>query len=332
MKYVLIGGSGFIGQHFIKALGDKMAINLDIDSGVNDTPFDYCNILDEENLKEVDLSKWAELTIIHLAAVHFDFQTKYFETNVKGTRNVIDFLSKHGNIKKYVYFSSVATYGDSINGKDEHALQEPYNDYGKSKLEAEKLILEWHKKFNHIQTVIVRPAVVFGEFNFGNVFNLIQQLRSGFFAIIGSGENIKSIAYAPNLVKSVLFTLTNVNEPLFIYNYSDYPQLKISEQCDNILRALEKKSPPIKIPLILTKLITKPIDLLEKLTGRDLKVNSMRVKKFTVPTFFNSDLIREKGYVQQYSIEEALSLTIKWIETTDTKKLRDKWIKKASKL
>ena len=61
-----------------------------------------------------------------------------------------------------------------------------------------------------MQTIIVRPAVVFGEYNFGNVYNLIMQIKSGLFFVIGNGKNIKSIAYAGNLVDSVLFSLKNL--------------------------------------------------------------------------------------------------------------------------
>ena len=138
--------------------------------------FKYCDILNYSDLESINLSKWSELTLIHLAAVHFDFQTTFYETNVKGTSNVLKFISNHDNIKKYVFFSSVATFGDSEIGKDESSPQTPNNDYGKSKLEAEKLIKSWHITNQKIQTIIIRPAVVFGEFNFGNVFNLFQQI------------------------------------------------------------------------------------------------------------------------------------------------------------
>ena len=56
------------------------------------------------------------------------------------------------------------------------------------------------QKNQRLQVIIVRPAVVFGEYNFGNVYNLIKQIKSGVFALIGDGKNIKSIAYADNLV------------------------------------------------------------------------------------------------------------------------------------
>jgi len=330
MKYILIGGSGFIGQHFFKKLGKKIVLNLDIDSGINNIEFDYCDILNYSDLESINLSKWPELTVIHLAAVHFDFQTTFYETNVTGTRNVLKFLSNQDNIAKYVFFSSVATFGDSEIGKDENSLQIPNNDYGKSKLEAEKLIKNWHNNHQRIQTIIIRPAVVFGEFNFGNVFNLFQQIRSKKFAIIGNGENIKSIAYSGNIVDSVMFSLEHITDSLFTYNYCDYPQKNISEQ-SNLISYLLGYKKPLKVPFWITKFITIPIDILEKILKIDLKINSMRVKKFTTPTYFIADKIRDKGFKQNISIKNAFLKTNLWIGSVDINSLRTIWLKKASK-
>ena len=331
MKYILIGGSGFIGQHFFNKLNEKIVLNLDIDSGVNNIEFKYCDILNYSDLESINLSKWPELTVIHLAAVHFDFQTTFYETNVTGTRNVLKFLSNHDNITKYVFFSSVATYGDSVTGKDENSIQLPNNDYGKSKLEAEKLIKNWHNNHQRIQTIIIRPAVVFGEFNFGNVFNLLQQIRSKNFAVVGNGENIKSIAYSGNIVDSVIFSLEYITDSLFTYNYCDYPQKNISEQSNLISDLLGYKN-PFKIPFWITKFITIPIDILEKILKIDLKINSMRVKKFTIPTYFIADKIRSRGFIQKTSIKKAIQNTSSWIESVDISLLRNIWYKKASKL
>ena len=157
------------------------------------------------------------------------------------------------------------------------------------------MIINWKKTNSKIKTIIVRPAVVFGEYNFGNVFNLINQINSGIFAIIGNGKNIKSIAYAPNLVESVLFSIINIKDDLFIYNYSDYPQKNIKDQSFLISRMCGKNK-PFTIPLVFTKLVTLPVDFLEKIIVKDLKINSKRLKKFTVSTNFKSDLIRRRGF------------------------------------
>ncbi len=331
MKYILVGGSGFIGKHFQNVLKSDVILNIDINSGVFNSKFTKGDILDDRFFNEIDINTNEDITLIHLAAVHFDFQKQFFQTNVEGTKNVLRFVKSCANIKNYVFFSSVATYGNSEDGKSEKSIQDPINDYGKSKLEAEKLILDWHKVNHNRKVIIIRPAVVFGEFNFGNVYNLIQQIKTGFFAIIGDGKNIKSIAYAKNVVDSVIFCLENINEKLFIYNYCDYPQMSIESQSNLISNSLSKNK-PFKIPLMLTKLFTLPIDILEKIIGVDLKINSMRVKKFTTSTFFISNKLRELGFVQRFSIKEAINNTNEWICSVNISDLRNKWFKNASRL
>ena len=89
------------------------------------------------------------------------------------------------------------------------------------------------------------------------------------------------------------------NKKQFIYNYCDYPQQNINSQ-SLMISKIKIKEKPIKIPLWLTKIFTIPVDLIEKFIGKDLKINSMRVKKFITPTFFISDKIRKHGFIQNY--------------------------------
>ena len=158
-----------------------------------------------------------------------------------------------------------------------------------------------------------------------------MQIKSKIYAIIGSGKNIKSIAYVKNIVDSVIYCVNELNEKNIIYNYSDYPQLDTESLSFKISENLSIKK-PFKIPLILTKLISYPIDFLEFLTSKDLKINSMRIKKFTKPTNFNSDLIRKMGFKPKYDLDNSIDRTINWIDENNVKHLRDVWYSKAKKL
>ena len=331
MKYILTGGSGFIGSHFLKKLGDSVILNYDIERpALLNKTHKKINILDKRKFLSDKVKVNSKTTLIHLAAVHFDFQNKFYETNVEGTKNVLKFIKKN-NIEVFVFFSSVAIYGNSFNGKDEKSEKTPINAYGKSKLKAEEIIKDWSKNNPQCKVIIIRPAVVFGENNFGNVYNLIIQIKSKFYAIIGSGQNIKSIAYVKNVVESVLFAINNIDNMYFEYNYSDYPQISTEELSKKICDQL-KISYPFKIPLILTYFLTFPIDILEKFFRTDLKFNSNRVKKFTDSTFFISDKIRNRGFMPTFNLEVSLSNTIDWISNNKVKELRSNWYSKAKKL
>ena len=330
MKYILTGGSGFIGTHFTNNLQKDIYYNIDIDDPKVKNNHLKLDINDRKSLLNIKLDNDNNFALIHLAAVHFDFQKGYYETNVNGTKNILEFIEKN-EIKTFVFFSSVAVYGNSENGKNEKSEKKPTNDYGKSKWQAEEIIRQWHKNNKYCKIIIVRPAVVFGEYNFGNVYNLITQIKSKMYAIIGSGKNIKSIAYAKNLVDSVMFALKNVNTNYFEFNYCDYPQLTTLELSNIISENLNYKK-PLRIPLIVTKLISLPIDILEKILKRDLKFNSERIKKFTKFTYFASDKIRDLGFKPNYNMRESIKNTLNWIYSNDTNKLRKDWYSKAKKL
>ena len=92
------------------------------------------------------------------------------------------------------------------------------------------------------------------------------------------------------------------------------------------------KTKPFKIPYFLTKIVSFPLDIIEKIFNKDLKFNSMRLKKFTISTNFKSDRIRKFGFTPRYNTIKSLQNTINWIIKNDVKKMRKKWFKKASKL
>ena len=101
MKYILTGGSGFIGAHFSQKLKDNIELNIDIEKPDFDDNHLNINILDKKALMDIQIDNNNDHCLIHLAAVHFDFQKGYFETNVDGTKNILEFVKKN-KIKRFV--------------------------------------------------------------------------------------------------------------------------------------------------------------------------------------------------------------------------------------
>ena len=321
MRHVLIGGSGFIARRLRKELKHHEVIIVDkrrpheIMDNESYVQWD----IREEFVGNIDLGPNA--VIHHLAAVHFDFQTNFYETNVEGTKKVIEAFSSYS---KWIFYSSVATFGDSALIRDEASIQQPANDYGKSKLLMEQAIFDKIRSESlKGQIVIVRPGVVYGEWNFGNVFNLMW-LSSRFLPIGLSSNPIKSMAYVNNLVSSTLFALEKAEDgaPL-VYNYVDYDQLGTKD----LLRLIGKAngSKPLYIPFRFVLGVSYILNLPFKFVGKDFLASPMRVKKFAQPTHFKADKIRELGFVQPVKPEEAVKRTINWIGSNDVKALRADW-------
>ena len=162
MKVGIIGGSGFVGSLLIGSLNRFEKYNLD----KNLSPFyneitQVGNILDKKVVEQFVNGK---NLIVLLAAEHRDDvspKSLYYDVNVQGTKNVLEAMDRAG-IKNLIFTSSVAVYGLNKNNPDEEHPKNPFNHYGKSKWQAEKLIKEWFDKDPTAKSVtIIRPTVIF---------------------------------------------------------------------------------------------------------------------------------------------------------------------------
>jgi nucleoside-diphosphate-sugar epimerase len=86
---------------------------------------------------------------------------------------------------------------------------------------------------------IVRPTVVFGEGNRGNVYILMQQVALGKFLMVGSGKNFKSMAYVGNVVSFIFHTLS-LGPGVHIFNYVDGPDLSTKDLIEHVRQGLGK--------------------------------------------------------------------------------------------
>ena len=196
----LIGGSGFIGTKVMDLLKEQhKIINLDKNQSSRYPEFtrigDVRNSEDLKQLwKENDPAASGKNYVLLLAAEHRDDVSPtslYYDVNVSGTRQVLAAMEEK-NINKIIFTSSVAVYGLNKENPSEDHPTDPFNHYGKSKWEAEEVLREWYQKDPQNRTlVIIRPTVVFGPGNRGNVYNLLKQIASGKFLMIGKGDNKK---------------------------------------------------------------------------------------------------------------------------------------------
>ncbi len=313
-KILVTGGSGFIGYHLHNDLAHDRIINLDLE----EPDFDYDSTFIRGDVRDAAIVKNAIKgcdAIWNMAAAHKDFgisRDEYFSINEQGMRILTEAATVE-NIKKFVFFSSVAVYGDSNEPRTEGSSTHPSNDYGASKLAAEKVLEAWAAEDSSREVLIIRPVVVYGERNYGNLYRLVKQIGKGQYVNIGAGMNIKSIAYVKNLVEAVLYLLDHMKSGVSIYNYADEPQLTSRLIGETIAAALGK-SKPMSLPYWLVYSLALPFDLIKKITGKDLLVSSNRVQKLTMSTHFRAEKIRETGFKPIFSNIEGLQNMAKWFE------------------
>ena len=248
MSITIIGGSGFVGSFLINELRDYKVHNLD----KNSSPF-FDNITingDIRSLDQIKIPRFSE-SIVLLAAEHRDDISPislYYDVNVQGTKNVLDKMDEYG-IKNLIFTSSVAIYGLNKTNPDENHPQDPFNHYGKSKWQAEKIIRAWYDKDPEGKSVtIIRPTVIFGERNRGNVFNLLRQISFGKFIMIGKGQNKKSMAYVGNVVRFIKNRLEKKEKGYNVFNYADKPDFNMNELVSVIEEKMKLNIPKFRIP------------------------------------------------------------------------------------
>ena len=171
----IIGGSGFVGTNLIDILGVEKCSNLDKAQSLKyDSITTIGNICSKNDIYIPDNID----SVVLLAAEHRDDITPtslYYEVNVNGTKNVLSAMDKAG-VKNLIFTSSVAIYGLNKDKPDENHTHDPFNHYGKSKWQAELMIKQWYEKDPENKSVtILRPTVIFGKKNRGNVYNLLKQ-------------------------------------------------------------------------------------------------------------------------------------------------------------
>lgn len=254
-------------------------------------------------------------TVVLLAAEHRDDVSPtslYYDVNVQGTKNVLAAMDKN-NVKSIIFTSSVAIYGLNKENPDEGHPHDPFNHYGKSKWQAEEVLREWYEKAPEERSLtIIRPTVIFGERNRGNVYNLLRQISSGKFAMIGSGNNYKSMAYVGNVVEFIKYRLQNETVGYQVYNYIDKPDLSMNQLISEVEKSLNKKVPSIHLPYAVGIMGGLCFDLLSKVTGKKYTISSVRVKKFCATTQFDATKVHSSGFIAPYSLSQGLDRTLQY--------------------
>lgn len=311
----MIGASGFVGTRLIDLLKSEPTCEL---KNVDLLPSHFFNditvIGDVRNQEQMDIELSGADVVVLLAAQHRDDVSPvslYYDTNVGGMEVTLKAMEKNG-CRRIVFFSSVAVYGLNKNNPDENHEKDPFNHYGKSKWQAEQVLQKWYENHPDWNVNIIRPTVIFGERNRGNVYNLLSQISGGKFLRVGKGTNRKSMAYVGNIVAFVKYMIEECQEGYNVFNYIDKPDFTMNELVDLVENVLGKHIPAVHFPYWLGMAGGYCFDLLAKITGKKLAISSVRVKKFCATTEFDSSKMLSTGFKAPYSLKEGLSRTLEF--------------------
>jgi nucleoside-diphosphate-sugar epimerase len=320
MKACVTGATGFIGYQLVQRLlaAGHSVTGLDLiapAAGQTLPTFIQGDIRDPEAVRRAIAGADA---VFSLAAAHHDFgidQATYFAVNETGSQVLCDELDRAG-IRRVCWYSSCAVYGDCPAPRHEGATPRPNGHYGASKLRGEHVFRKWVDKGDGRCALIIRPTITFGPGNVANMYSLIRQIASGRFVVAGNPTNYKSLSYVENLIDATMYLWSRHKDGFDLFNFVEKPDLTSLEIAQTIASALGKNRPGPRLPLWLVLLMAKPFDLATAVTGKDLGVSSMRVKKlFLWDTQFEADKLRQAGFTSPIDVREGLRRMVDWWQT-----------------
>ncbi len=286
MNILITGIHGFVGSNLVNSLkGEHCIFGLDIISPDKDgviKTFSYKE-LDENKLPKVD-------AIIHLAGKAHDTKKQtqaqvYFDINTELTKKVYNYYL-NSDISKFIFFSSVKAVADKVIGDvlTEDVCPVPVGPYGESKVAAENYILS--NMPSEKQVYILRPCMIHGPGNKGNLNLLYKFVEKGIPWPLGAYENLRSFISIDN-VSFIIAELLKNNINSGIYNIADDEPLSTNKLIEIICVSLGRRSHIWKLPVTLINYTAKiggicklPLnqERLDKLT-ENYVVSNIKLKK-----------------------------------------------------
>lgn len=311
MNILITGIHGFVGSNFVAAFKDKLTIyGLDIISPAKDGVVKTFSWHELNDIPNVDV-------VIHLAGKAHDTKNKtdsksYFDINLGLTIQIYDWFLQ-SSAKKFIFFSSVKAVADSVKGDflTEDVTPEPLGAYGESKLAAENYIQSLEKsKKDSTKTYILRPCMIHGPGNKGNLNILFNYVKIGFPWILSSFNNFRSFTSIDNLV-FIIDNLIHQDVPEGIYNISDDEPISTNELVETIGGVLQKNIRKIYIKKNMIIYTAKICDFLR------LPFNSNQLHKLTETYIVSNEKIKNNLNINKLPISarEGITLTLNNFKT-----------------
>lgn len=280
MKLLLTGSRGFVGSYFIDKYKDRYDIKTF--SFLND---DFAFL----DCSDVDV-------VFHLSALVHQMGgasiAKYEEVNVTQTLHLAN-IAKDSGVKQFVFMSTVKVYGEETDiAYNENTICKPEDEYGKSKLKAEKLLQELEDE--NFKVSIIRTPIVYGYGVKANIKNLVSLVSKVQVLPFGGIKNNRSIVYIGNLCHMIDEIIVQKKAGVFLA--SDDEPLSTSKLIELIAKSLDKKVYLIRVPFFESLLKLLKPSFHKRLYG-SLEVDNTLTKK-------------KLSLTNPYSVEEGISLMI----------------------
>lgn len=318
VKALVTGSSGFIGSHLVTALIEKGWDVYALIRDATDTSW-----LEKQKVRlvkgeysDMDALKKAVPGmdyIFHVGAVIYgDDWEPFYKTNVKGTENILSACAEvNPGLKKFIFCSSIGASGSSVKGrlKTEEDECRPFSLYGKSKLEAEKIVREYS---SHFPVVIIRPPSVLGPRQ-RELKTILLTIKKGIVPQLGNGDKQTCIVFVEDVVSALILAAEKDEADNQVYFVTNNQTYSWREMLNTAAKIMGKKC-VIKIPYHLVYLIALISAGAAKVFGTKKIVNLIDVveSRRRYWLYSSKKIQKELGFSPHFTYEEGVRRIIDW--------------------
>ena len=321
MKALVTGGTGFVGNHLIRALRARnWSVRVLALTGEDTARLEQENVTVHRG-SICELATLIEAmngidVVFHLAGIHglWCAKEEYFRVNVDGTENVCKAVLASG-VSRLVHVSTWAVYEMGLGRplREESPICPSPDTYTLTKAEGDKLVQRYIREHN-LPAVIVRPGVMFGPGDRVNFGRMAERLRAGKTVLIGSGKNAQTFVFVTDVAEGMVLAATAERVVGQIYNLGPDQPLSQEQFWRAIAEDIGVRPPWLRVPYWA---LYAAAWLAERATGKDLRRQPL-VTRLGVKLFGSHNLIciekarRELGYSPRVPVREGIRLTAEW--------------------
>ncbi len=321
MNIVVTGSNGFVGQNLIEYLQKKfpdanlnclVRIPKDNSCGIIYHCVDYC--CSESLVNCSDIFENVDY-VFHIAGVTKGIcENDFVNGNFIPTKNLLEIIKNHSkNLKRFVLISSLAACGpaESLDFPiSEICESKPIEFYGKSKLLAEKITLEYSEFF---PVTIIRPSAVYGpkDVDFLNLFRLINKNLKLYY---GNKSKYISLIFVRDLVEGIVNAAFNENAVGQTYNLSHSEIITWQNLQDQICEIVGKNAFEINIPAICLNIFASCGEIYSKIFKKNVLLNRQKIK-MNEPNFWvcsSEKAEKELGFIAKTDLKDGLIETFEY--------------------
>ncbi len=258
--------------------------------------------------------------LLHTIGVIHPRKVKEFqEVNVEGTRNVLEAAALAG-VRRVVLMSSNSPCG--CNPHRDHLFDEespfhPYMNYGRSKMQMEQMAREIQAQ-GKLEIVIIRAPWFYGPFQPARQTLFFRMVRDGKAPIVGDGENLRSMAYTPDLARGMLLAARKEGAAGQTYWIADATPYSMNQVIDTIERLLETEFDQkcahrrLRLPGLASEIAYLADGLLQSVGLYQQKIHVLSEMNKTIACSIEKAR-RELGYEPEAGLEEGMRRSIRWV-------------------